>query len=198
MFLRRQCPEPSGGTQPPPATPNEPALPDALARSYDLDHFFELAQPVLTQAGQFSRPVTLLIITIDDLKAIKYGYGQQIGNQLLQAVMVYLGHNLRKSDIVARYGGEEVIVLMPNTNKAQGWQGAERLHRVAAQRTFALADSEKFLTISVGVAGWLATPTEVMPNLDTLISQAKQALERACQTGGNCTQTIPLPRALPT
>jgi|GEM_PF-4018062 diguanylate cyclase (GGDEF)-like protein len=174
-------------------TSENPITRDWLTRIYNRSHFFALAQRELGQASRFSQPVTLLMIDIDHFKEINHIYGYLTGDQVLREVALRLRNNLRKTDILARYGGEKFIVLMPKTTQAHGWQGAERLRQIIAQRPLPITNTEISLTVSIGVTSWMATPTTVIPSLEDLIKQANQALYRAKQAGRNQTQVAPCP-----
>ncbi|MGB3309098.1 MAG: GGDEF domain-containing protein [Nodosilinea sp.] len=171
----------------------ELATRDSLTQIYNRRHFIELANQELARSVRFNRPVTLLIIDIDHFKTINDTYGHLAGDTLLCDIALRIQANLRQSDILARYGGESFIFIMPETDQTQAWSGAERLRQVIAANPFDSGGSTpRSVTASVGLSCWPANSDANAitspPHINDLIRKANLALYRAKHSGRNQTQ----------
>ncbi|MBE2260039.1 MAG: diguanylate cyclase [Rhodobacteraceae bacterium] len=145
-----------------------------------------LEECVRSELGRFERyqhPLSLLILDIDFFKAINDRHGHGTGDQVLQSLTRRLQGGLRATDALARWGGEEFVVLCPDTNRATAATLAERLREQIAQASFADVDR---LTISIGVAECRAGET-----WDEWFQRADEALYRAKAAGRNQVQLAP-------
>jgi diguanylate cyclase (GGDEF)-like protein len=116
---------------------------------------------------------------IDKFKLVNDNYGHQKGDEVLRVVAEILGNNLRESDIVGRYGGEEFILLLPNTNSKDALAVSEKLRKAIEEA--ALLGNELVVTMSFGIS----TYPEHGSTQEELIEKADQALYRAKDTGRN-------------
>ncbi len=128
-------------------------------------------------------PLAILIIDVDDFKAINDTFGHPAGDRVLSVLGKLLQDNCRRENIVARYGGEEFAILLTNTGltEAAALQTAERLRKVLGAQDFAFSGRKVRLTVSIGVAysaGKAAAP-------ETMLAQADQALYQAKRSGKN-------------
>jgi diguanylate cyclase (GGDEF)-like protein len=122
------------------------------------------------------------------VKKINDTYGHQQGDAVLVASAGLLRNQLRQYDIAARFGGEEFVLLFPNTNLAQAAQVAERLRIAASNLSFAGAPDDLKIRISLGVA---AFPCGNIKTVDDLIREADEALYRAKRAGRNRVEVMP-------
>ena len=127
---------------------------------------------------QNSNPLSILMIDVDHFKSFNDTHGHPAGDAALQKVAEVLTAKLRPEDIIIRYGGEEILAVLPCTDTQEAWQVAERL-RIAIQRTtIALPgqNREAKLTISIGLAGMQAkqTPKQLVTAADKALYQAKE------------------------
>ncbi|MGM0569347.1 GGDEF domain-containing protein [Marinobacter sp.] len=120
------------------------------------------------------RPVSLVLIDVDHFKKINDTHGHQDGDRALKAVASALTENIREIDVAARVGGEEFVIIMPDTHQAEAAEAGERLR----ERVAALTGTPAPVTISVGVAE--AIPGE---EASDLFGRADRALFEA-KTGG--------------
>lgn len=142
--------------------------------------FLEHAAPVWSAARRSQRPLAAMMLDIDFFKKINDTHGHAMGDKVLQAVSALLPEICRSSDIVARWGGEEFVILLPETNADQASLLAERLRtRIAALRLGTLRKPIK-LSASFGIA-----ERTTHESLDQLINDADEWLYRAKQTGRN-------------
>ncbi len=150
---------------------------DAKTGLANAGHFQGFAAAALARAGE--RPVTLLMLDLDHLRLVNNTYGHLAGDTVLVAVAQRLAANVRDGDLVARFGGEEFAVLMPNVPVVPARRAAERLRRAVADVPVVLPDGQQVrVTISGGVA-----PHRPNGTLDDLMGRADAALYRAKAAG---------------
>ena len=138
----------------------------------------------LERARRCHHPLSLLMIDIDHFKRINDTYGHEVGDQAIVMTANLLSTSLRAMDAVARFGGEEFVVLMPETHIAVAYLAAERLREQAAQLQLqAEGGMPVQLTISIGVAA--ADPLGTPDSPSSLLVRADKALYRAKKEGRN-------------
>jgi len=155
---------------------------DPLTGIYNRRHFFELAEHEFIRARRYKRPVSAIMIDLDHFKTINDNHGHIVGDQVLAEVAQRIQQNSREVDIVGRYGGEEFIILLPETALKDALILAERIWK---SLTFRPASTSKLtlpLQASMGVS-CCVNGTET-PLYD-LIEQADKALYRAKDLGRN-------------
>jgi diguanylate cyclase (GGDEF)-like protein len=155
------------------------AVTDSLTGLHNRRHFFDLASTEFERARRYNRPVSILLWDTDHFKRVNDTYGHVVGDQVLRIVAQRCRENLREVDILGRYGGEEFIALLPETDLSSALQAAERLRLAFSQNPISVQDWSIHLTISIGVASL----TELGPSLENLLSWADQALLTAKETG---------------
>lgn len=146
----------------------------------------ELANPIWSNAERNHRSLSLIMIDIDHFKMINDQYGHPIGDKVIQEVAAQLKQQSRAGDILARWGGEEFLLLLPETSLQQAHQLAERYRTMVLNICFREDDIEIKPTASFGVA----TKDQHNDSLRRLITSADNLLYVAKQTGRNrvCTQ----------
>lgn len=105
------------------------------------------------RAVRYGRPLSLLFIDVDDFGAINKRFGHLMGDEALKAISRLLRQSTRNTDVVARWGGEEFVVLLPETDLGSALILAERIRAVVAQAAVVERDNSVSVTISTGVAG---------------------------------------------
>ena len=157
------------------------AITDSLTALFNRHHFFTLAEREFDRAQRYKHPLSIVMLDIDDFKHFNDTYGHLIGDIVLRSVADRCRTHLRSVDIVGRYGGEEFIILLPDTGLLQAQQTAERLcQEIAEMKT----DTEKgrlSLTVSLGVASLEDGVDDL--TLEKLIDRADQALYLAKTRG---------------
>ncbi len=106
----------------------------------------------VTRAVRAGAPLALLLIDVDHFKRVNDGHGHLIGDEVLRALAAELRQQVRESDVVGRFGGEEFTVLLPRTDAADAHGIAERLRASASRLSVAAADARIEVTVSIGVA----------------------------------------------
>jgi diguanylate cyclase (GGDEF)-like protein len=146
-------------------------------RGFDL-----LAAQAIHEAQRETRPLTALLLDLDHFKALNDTYGHLAGDQVLIGFARDLESCLRHSDIVCRWGGEEFIVLLKDTDGETGLMIAEKIRRHVEQQRYTYNDSSLHLTVSIGL-----TTLQTDDTLHALLSRADHAMYRAKQSGRNRT-----------
>ncbi len=131
----------------------------------------------LNSAQRHDNVFSLLLFDIDNFKALNDTYGHNLGDEVLKRMVQRVGECLRESDILGRWGGEEFIVLMPNTDSAGAQILAERLLEQVEGTDFGLDET---ITISIGVAQWQPEDTRT-----ALVARADEAMYAAKEGGRN-------------
>ena len=123
----------------------------------------------------------VLFIDIDNFKYVNDTQGHDVGDQVLKYLAEILGNNIRKSDFVARWGGEEFIILLIDSDIHQAHIIAEQLRSQVANSHQLIQFFQQPITISLG-----ATTVTDKDNIDTLLKRADDALYKAKSQGKNC------------
>jgi diguanylate cyclase (GGDEF)-like protein len=159
----------------------ELATTDSLTGLSNRRHFLDLASAEWDRTLRYERPLSILMMDIDHFKSINDGHGHAVGDHVIADVADVCREQKRSSDIVARIGGEEFIVLLPETDLASAVIVAERLRQQIAARDVDLGTRIVRVTVSIGVA-------ELQPGMTSiheLIKLADRALYVAKRTGRN-------------
>jgi len=155
---------------------------DGLTDLYNHRYFQETLKQQMEMAKRYGSSVSLIIVDIDFFKKFNDTYGHQAGDAVLRQVAQVLKKNVRTSDVVCRYGGEEMSIILPNTNNAEARVNAERICKAVAVKPFKLnATDESHVTISLGVS----TFPQDGEDSKALIETADRGLYRAKENGRN-------------
>ena len=129
------------------------ATSDGLTELYNHRYFQEQIRMQVEQSKRYNNNFSLIIIDIDFFKKFNDTFGHQSGDAVLRQVAQTLKKNVRATDIVCRYGGEEMSIILPNTGKDEAFSTAQKICERVANRKFKLAgDKETNVTISLGVS----------------------------------------------
>lgn len=159
------------------------SMTDSLTGLSNRRHFLQGVQRELHLAQRHQQPMALLILDVDHFKRVNDLYGHSMGDQVLIEISQCCTQALRTTDLLARWGGEEFVVLLPNTHREHAHQLAERVREAVANLAQLRARSEAVrVTISVGVA--CAEPGQTV-TLDVLVQTADRALYEAKRGGRN-------------
>ena len=158
------------------------ATTDGLTELYNHRYFQEQIRMQVEQAKRYSSHFSLIIIDIDFFKKFNDTFGHQSGDAVLRQVAQTLRKNVRATDIVCRYGGEEMSIILPNTNKDEAFSTAQKIcNRVASKKFKLTGDKETHVTISLGVATF---PFDG-DSASTIIEAADKRLYTAKNNGRN-------------
>lgn len=157
---------------------------DALTGLINRGHFLEQAEKELSRARRYRYPVALAMFDLDYFKAINDAFGHKTGDQVLQRFASLCRESLRDSDLLARLGGEEFVILFPETTCTEAHEVAERIRTSVAAATLASPHGELIrFTTSIGITEL----AEEDPAIDALLSRADSALYEAKRSGRNRT-----------
>ncbi len=155
---------------------------DPLTGALNRRHFAELAERELERARRGGDTVAVLLLDLDDFKHINDSHGHAAGDAVLKAAAAAVARRLRMVDVLARWGGEEFVVLLPSTPRAEAVRVAERLREaVTAVSTPIEAGRSVRTSASIGVA----VAERGAGSLQALIAAADQAMYAAKQGGRN-------------
>jgi diguanylate cyclase (GGDEF)-like protein/PAS domain S-box-containing protein len=157
------------------------AITDALTGLYNRRGFFELGQREVERSRRFQRPQVAIMMDVDRFKFINDVYGHSAGDRVLQAVAKRCGDNLRRIDILGRFGGDEFTILLPETDIYRARGVAERVRQCVAATPVPADEALVEVSVSLGIA----RATSATPDLDVLISRADAAMYLAKQAGRN-------------
>ncbi len=156
------------------------AATDDLTGAYNRRHFIELANAELARIERYGGKLSLAILDFDNFKAVNDHYGHLVGDQALALVSNICRANIREMDIFARYGGDEFVMLFPETDEAQARECLQRILLRLEEAEISCA-TKIHPRVSIG----LFTFNTAASTLDELLYKADIALYRAKQTGGN-------------
>jgi two-component system cell cycle response regulator len=139
-------------------------------------------QDEIDRANRYDQVVTVVLIDIDDFKRINDTFGHQVGDKVLKQLAVLLKRELRTMDFLARIGGEEFVIILPETGGTGARLFADRILRRIGQHNFGDASAEVWVTASAGLATF---PDERIEDPESLLKLADENLYRAKHAGRN-------------
>ncbi|MBD5401928.1 diguanylate cyclase [bacterium] len=158
------------------------ATTDGLTELYNHRYFQEQMQMAISHSKRYETVFSLIIIDIDFFKKFNDNFGHQSGDAVLRQVALTLKKNVRATDIVCRYGGEEMSIILPNAGNEEAVSIANKLCSLVASKKFKLSNGrESNVTISLGVS----TYGEDGSTTEELISAADKRLYNAKENGRN-------------
>jgi diguanylate cyclase (GGDEF)-like protein len=157
------------------------ALTDPLTDLHNRRSLFELGKVEFARARRMQRAFCCMMLDLDHFKQVNDTYGHPIGDQVLREFAKRCKGSVREIDLVGRYGGEELIILLPETDGKPALQVAERLRASIAATPFKANNQEIAVTVSIGVAA----KDDNTAHLETLIARADQAMYIAKHKGRN-------------
>jgi len=160
----------------------ELAVTDALTGLYNRRYLYQLLQREFARAKRYLRPLACLMLDLDHFKDVNDTHGHQVGDRVLVLVGDVLRRTLRNTDVPARFGGEEFMVLAPETNAEAGTIVAERLRTRVAEESAAKGGGIPRITVSIGVA---TTQHEQAASTEELVRLSDEGLYRAKNAGRN-------------
>jgi two-component system cell cycle response regulator len=160
----------------------ELAVTDQLTGLHNRRYMRVQLESFVKRANMGGAPVSILLCDIDHFKKINDIHGHAAGDDVLREFGRRLRENIRPTDVACRYGGEEFVIIMPETSQALAQQAGERIRQVMADATFPVSRGDELkVTMSGGVSTIIA-PEDTM---DALLKRADDALYRAKSAGRN-------------
>jgi diguanylate cyclase (GGDEF)-like protein/PAS domain S-box-containing protein len=158
------------------------ATTDPLTGLFNRRHFFDLAEMEIMRSKRYGHQLACIMFDIDFFKRINDSYGHLFGDRVLQAMVWRCRENIRRVDIFARYGGDEFVILLPETGLRRSKQLTGRLCSDFQERPLIIEEHEIPITLSMGLA---SMPGNDGLALDALLNRADQALYTAKEKGRN-------------
>jgi diguanylate cyclase (GGDEF)-like protein len=154
---------------------------DGLTGIYNRRYFFELATREFSATIRYQRPLTIILFDIDDFKLVNDNFGHAYGDTILIQIAQIAIAQVRDVDVLARYGGDEFIILLPETDSEHAFIIAERIRESVASTNV----GPFIITLSIGVAETVHAPQDQL--VEDIIRRADKALYLAKQKGRNNT-----------
>lgn len=152
---------------------------DELTGVYNYRYFDRLFETEFERARKFNRALSLLMLDFDHLKEINDRYGHEEGNRLIKTISNIIGQQIREVDYLARFGGDEFGVILPETAEEEAAQIAERIRAAIDKYSYTINEKTISLSASLGVSTFPA------PSKKELFDRADKALYQAKQEGRN-------------
>jgi diguanylate cyclase (GGDEF)-like protein len=156
------------------------SLRDALTGAYNRRYLDERLAEAFALALRQSQPLSVMICDVDDFKRINDTFSHAVGDEVLRTIAGILRHNVRQSDVVARFGGEEFVVIFPCATPGQAHAAGEKLCRLVMEHPWHTVHPLLAVTLSAGVAA-----ADGQPNHEKLLSDADRKLYQAKRRGKN-------------
>jgi two-component system cell cycle response regulator len=154
------------------------AVTDGLTGLYNHRFIFERLEEEIAKVSRYGRPLSVIMLDIDNFKRVNDTFGHRVGDEVIQSVAHAIIANTRKSDVVGRYGGEEFLILLPETDLSAAKVVAEKIRSTVAQLRF--ETKELAITISAGVA-----QAQKDESYEALVNKADTNLYQAKRSGKN-------------
>jgi diguanylate cyclase (GGDEF)-like protein len=156
------------------------AITDPLTGLFNRRYFESVIEKEFNKTVRYKTPTSCLVIDIDYFKRINDNYGHRKGDEVLKEIARLIKDCLRKVDTIARWGGEEFVILMPGTDSQKAYVAAERIKDTIEKNSFS-GINEK-ITISIGIS---SIPSEYIDSAEKFIDTADNALYEAKAKGRN-------------
>jgi diguanylate cyclase (GGDEF)-like protein len=154
---------------------------DPLTGLYNRNFFFSVMDREIRRAVRIGRGFSLLMLDVDDLKPVNDTFGHQSGDRLLRAVTDVLQRSIRGTDIAARYGGDEFVVLLTETDPSGAFVVAEKVRAEIADMALRVDERSVRTSVSIGLVAYGEDGTTI----ETLISAADTAMYESKRRGKN-------------
>lgn len=159
----------------------EKSVTDSLTNLYNHQFIFNALQKILEQAERYGEKVTIMMADIDHFKRVNDIYGHQTGDQVIISVAQNISENIRRTDLLGRYGGEEYLIVLPRTSLEDGVIVAEKIRQQIENESFTIHGLK--VTISIGVAEYKGE------KVTALVNKADECLYKAKRRGRNRIET---------
>jgi diguanylate cyclase (GGDEF)-like protein len=134
---------------------------------------------------RYRRPLTIILFDVDGFKQANDTFGHATGDTILLQIAQIATAQIRNVDVLARYGGDEFIILLPQTHALEAFHIAERVRNSVAVTRVAAENSPFVVTLSIGVSEILHSPQD--ESVEDIIRRADKAMYKVKQSGGNHT-----------
>ncbi|MDG7053107.1 MAG: PleD family two-component system response regulator [Wolbachia endosymbiont of Alcedoecus sp.] len=162
----------------------EMSIKDPLTNCYNRRYFDAHLKNIVKDSVEKDRRLSLMILDIDYFKVVNDDFGHSAGDELLKQMQKRISENIRVTDLLARFGGEEFVVVMPDTNISDAYTVAERIREIIATEPFVLSGENitHSVTVSIGIAEMQKSDLD---NIKKFIVRADRYLYKAKNSGRN-------------
>ncbi|BCY16526.1 GGDEF domain-containing protein [Leptolinea sp. HRD-7] len=167
----------------------ELATRDSLTHIFNRRTFSDLAVRELARAQRNNHETSLLMLDIDHFKVVNDTFGHPAGDQALIHLVKIMKETVRMQDLYGRWGGEEFVILLAETDSEEARQIAERLRQRIADSTLVINNQTIKMTVSIGIATVTGSNS---PRLECMLEQADKAMYDAKHAGRNCVKIAPV------
>ncbi|PKI17001.1 bacteriohemerythrin [Colwellia sp. 12G3] len=158
------------------------ALTDALTGAVNRHHFNEVLDQEIANVNNHGQPLSIMLLDIDHFKKVNDNHGHGAGDEVLVLFYQTCLEAVRSSDVVARIGGEEFVIVMPNTELVNAHKFAERLRKKIALLEINIGNKKISVTVSIGVSQW---QNDYFINAESFVAHADKSLYQAKNSGRN-------------
>ncbi len=159
----------------------ETSIRDEITGCYNHRYFHDILNSEISRAGRYKRPLSIAMFDVDRFKKFNDTYGHLFGDKVLKGIGSILMKSIRSSDAVFRYGGEEFVIILPETKKEKAFTIVERIRKQIFASSFEINNKKTKITISGGIDGF----DDKLIDKDILISNTDKALYLAKRRGRN-------------
>ena len=156
---------------------------DALTGLFNFRHFKTVLQAEMDRSKRSGIPTSLVMVDVDHFKAINDSYGHGSGNLALKSLADILSNEVRTTDIVCRYGGEEFAMVFPETHLNLAVKVADRIRKQISRQPVDIDDGEIKLTVSMGASVYMKFS---VLDFNDFVASVDKYLYEAKQSGRNC------------
>lgn len=162
------------------------AITDPLTELFNRRRFTSVLEKEFKKTSRYKSPLSCMMIDIDHFKMINDKFGHKTGDLVLRDIAQIIKNNFREVDIPARWGGEEFVILLPQTEKEAAFQSASRIVKSISEHEFSHIDGKK-ITVSIGIA---SAPSPSVDTSDKLVDSSDIAMYEAKKKGRNRIETV--------
>ncbi len=160
----------------------EMSIRDPLTGCYNKRYFYKHLQNIVEDSIVKGKDLSMMMLDVDHFKKVNDTFGHTAGDELLKQVQKRMSENIRITDLLARFGGEEFVIVMPDTNIQVASIVAERIRGMIAQPSFILSHNMVNITVSIGIA---EIQESDLRNVNLFVERADQCLYKAKDSGRN-------------
>ncbi|MDI6734633.1 MAG: diguanylate cyclase [bacterium] len=157
---------------------------DGLTNLYNFTYFKDRINEEISRAQRHNQPLSILMIDIDHFKSINTIYGHQVGNRILVEIAEIIKKDARKIDIAVRYGGDEIALVLTNTDKEKALVVGKRICNLTSSYRFPIGSAALPVTVSIGI---VTSPDDGVSEKE-LINKVEKIIQKAKSQGGNQVQ----------
>jgi diguanylate cyclase (GGDEF)-like protein len=151
---------------------------DDLTGLLNMRAFNDILDKEISRVTRHAQPFTVIMVDVDGLKSVNDQYGHLAGSRLIRTIAQSINESIRNTDVLARYGGDEFVVLMTHTSTEHARMAAERIRTAIHNTSFDMKGNHISTTVSIGIASFpesVDTATEVLGKADIALYKSKQS-----------------------